>query len=164
MELPFVVFSVLAFVAFFIWNRTKDNLERRRLQLDAQTRMLESIGPGEALTEFLRTDEGKRFFEELTAPPSGPPRRKDPRTGVFLLTTLGLIGLFGGIVFVNAALIPTLLVDDPEIPIDIMVFLALPAFLLLGAGIGALVAAWLMHRLSKRWGMMEARAGEGAKE
>jgi hypothetical protein len=164
MELPIIVVSLLAFVAFFIWNRTKDNLERRRLQLDAQAKMLERIGPGEALTEFLRTDEGKRFFEHLTAPQTGGSRSKDPRTRVFVLTTLGLIALFGGIFFINAALIPNLIIDEPEIPIDVMVLMALPAFLLVGAGIGALVAAWLMHRLSKRWGMMDARGAEVAKQ
>lgn len=160
MEGPLIVFSVLAFIAFLIWNRTKDNLERRRLQLDAQDKMLERIGPGEALTEFLRTDEGKQFFSHLTGSQSEPTRRKDTRTRVFVLTTLGLIALFGGFFFVNAALIPNLLIDEPEIPIDVLVLMSLPAFLLTGAGIGALVAAWIMHRLSKKWGMLEPREAE----
>jgi hypothetical protein len=161
MEWPVIVLSVLAFVAFYIWNRTKDNLERRRLQLDMQEKMLERIGPGEALTEFLRTEEGRRFFDQLTAEPI---RSKDTRIRVLALTTLGLIALFGGLFFVNAALIPNMLVGEPEIPTDLVVLFALPAFLLTGAGVGALVAAWIMHRLSKRWGMLEARGGEAMAE
>jgi hypothetical protein len=154
MEGPLIIFSVLAFVAFLIWNRTKSNLERRRLQLDVQERMLDRIGPGEALTEFLKTDEGKQFFGQLTAEPI---RSKDTRTRIFALMTLGLIALFGGFFFVNAALIPNVLVDEPEIPTDLVALATLPAFLLTGAGVGALLAAWIMHRLSKRWGMIDAR-------
>lgn len=164
MEGPLIVFSVLAFVAFFIWNRTKDSLERRRLQLDAQARMLESIGPGEALTEFLKTDEGQRFFNQLTASPSRRALGKDPRTLVFVLITFGLIALFGGFVAVNAILIPNLVVDEPEMPTDVLALISAPAFLLTGAGIGALVAAWIMHRLSKRHGMHEAQEAEVAAE
>lgn len=112
------------------------------------------------MTEFLRTDEGKRFFDQLTASQSVPTRSKYPRKGIFVLTTLGLIALVGGFFIVNAVLIPNLLVADPEISIDVLPLLLMPAFLLTGAGIGALVAAWIMHRLSKRWGMLEARAAE----
>jgi hypothetical protein len=157
MDGALIVFSVLVFVAFLVWNRTKDKLERRRLQLEVQEKMLDRIGPGEALTEFLRTDEGKWFVGQLTAEPS---QSKDARTRILALTTLGLIALFGGLFFVNAALIPNVLVDEPEIPTDLVALFALPAFLLTGAGIGALVAAWIMRRLSKRWGMTEARGAD----
>jgi hypothetical protein len=159
MEGSLIVFFVLAFVAFFIWNRTKDNLERRRLQLDAQAKMLDRIGSGEALTEFLKTDEGKRFFDQLTAR-SEPARSKDPRTRIFVLTTLGLVALFGGFVVSNAVLIPNVIVDEPEIPTEVLTLLSAPAFLLMGGGIGALVAAWIMSRLSKRRGMSEAHEAE----
>ena len=157
MEGALIVFSILAFAAFFIWNRTRDNLERRRLELDAQEKMLERIGPGEALTEFLRTDEGKRFFDQLTASQSAPTRSKDPRRTILVLTTLGLIALLGGVFMVNAVLIPNLLVADPEISLDVLPLVASPAILLTGAGVGALLAAWIMHRLSKKWGMLEAQ-------
>jgi hypothetical protein len=154
---PLVVASVLAFVAFLIWNTTRANLERRRLQLDAQGRVLEKIGSGQALADFLKTEEGRRFFEQLAAPQSTP--GKDTRRRILVLTTLGLIALFGGLVFVNAALIPNLLVQEPSIPADLVVFGALPAFLLTGAGVGALVAAWFMHRLSKKWGHVGGSIG-----
>jgi hypothetical protein len=149
---PLIVVSVLAFVAFLIWNGTRANLERRRLQLDAQGRMLDRIGSGQALTDFLKTAEGQRFFA------SPPTQTRDTRSRILVLTTLGLIALFGGFVFVNAALLPNMLSQDPSIPADLIAFGALPAFLLTGAGVGALVAAWLMHRLSKKWGMLEARS------
>lgn len=158
MEGPLIVFSVLVFVAFLIWNRTKDQLERRRLQLAAQERMLDKIGPGEALTDFLRTDEGRWFVSQLTAEPV---RSKDMRTRVLALTTLGLVALFGGMFFVNAALLPNVLVAEPEIPIDLVALFSLPAFLLTGAGIGALVAAWIMRRLTKRWGMLDVQSSDG---
>jgi hypothetical protein len=77
-----------------------------------------------------------------------------------VLTTFGLIALFGGFVVVNAVLIPNLLVDDPEIPTEVLALISAPAFLLAGGGIGALVAAWIMHRLSKGHGMLEAEEAE----
>src|SRR5688500_18994280 len=100
---PLLVAAVLAFVAFLIWNTTRANLERRRLQLDAQGRMLDRIGSGPALTDFLKTDEGRNFFAHFAAAQAPP--GKDSRRRILVLTTLGLIALFGGLVFVNAALL-----------------------------------------------------------
>ena len=161
MEGPLIVFAVLVFVAFLIWNRTRDRLERRRLQLAVQEKMLDKIGPGQALTEFLQTDEGRWFVRQLSAEPA---RIKDTRTGILMLTTLGLVALFGGIFFINGALIPNVLVADPEIPTDLVALFTVPAFLLTGAGIGALLAAWIMRRLSKRWGMLETQSPPTAPE
>ena len=117
--------------------------------------MLERIGPGQALTEFLQTEAGKQFLTQLTTEQMP---HKDTRTRIFVLTTLGLIALFAGVFFVNAALLPTLFVAEPSIPGDLVALAALPAFLLTGAGVGALVAAWFMHRLSKKWGTLEVAA------
>jgi|GEM_PF-3245812 hypothetical protein len=150
MEGLLIVIAVLVFVAFLVWIRTRDNFQRRRLQLEIQEKMLDRIGPGEALTEFLRTEEGRWFVTQLTAEPSRSP---DTRVRILALTTLGLIALFGGLFFVNAALVPNVLVADPEIPTELVALFSLPAFLLTGAGIGALIAAWIMRRLSKKWGM-----------
>jgi hypothetical protein len=161
MEAPLIIFAALAFVAFLIWNRTKDTLERRRLQLEVQGKMLEKIGPGQALTEFLRTDEGKQFFEQLTTPPAEPARSKDPRARVHLLTIFGLIALFGGFFVVGAILIPNLLAADPEMPTEITVLVASPAFLLTGAGIGALIAALIMRRASRAPGALTKQGGDG---
>lgn len=155
MSAGLVVAAVLAFTAFLIWNRTRTTLERQRMQLDAQTRMLDRVGSGPALAEFLKTDEGQRFLKQI-APPE--PQGKDARGRIFTLTTLGLVALFGGFLLVNGALLPTLLAEDPELPLELVSLGALPAFLLTGAGVGALVAAWIMHRLSKKWGMLDAQA------
>jgi hypothetical protein len=55
------VFSVLALVVFLVWNRIRADLERCRLRLDTQAQLLEKVGPGQVLTNFLKTDEGKHF-------------------------------------------------------------------------------------------------------
>jgi hypothetical protein len=148
-----VVFSVLAFFAFLIWNRTRSNLDRRRLELDAQTRMLEKIGPGQALTDFLKTEEGKQFFHRLTAG-SASIGGKDTRTQIFVLTTLGLVALGAGFFFIMAVSLPSTLTPGTA-PVGARVLAYVPVFLLSGAGVGALIAAWLMTRLSKKWGMLE---------
>ena len=61
---------------------------------------------------------------------------------------------------VNSLLIPNLIVADPEISLDVLPIVAAPAILLTGAGIGALIAAWVMHRLAKNWGMLKAQGSE----
>lgn len=151
-----VVFSILAFVAFLIWNRARSNLESRRLQLEAQAQILEKIGSGQALTDFLKTGEGKVFFNQLTAPQSAPTRSKDTRTQILVLTTLGLIALCAGFFFVMAVSIPASVAGDPTLPGAARFVAFLPVFLLAGAGVGALLAAWIMYRLSKKWGMLKA--------
>jgi sterol desaturase/sphingolipid hydroxylase (fatty acid hydroxylase superfamily) len=151
-----VVFSILAFVAFLIWNRTRANLERQRLQLDTQAQILDRIGPGQALTDFLKTAEGKQFFDRLTTPQAAPTRSKDVRTRILVLTTLGLIALFAGFFFVMAVLIPNLLVQDSTLQGSERLMAFVPVIFLTGGGVGALLAAWIMHRLSKKWGMLGA--------
>ena len=77
MSAGLVVAAVLAFIAFLIWNRTRTTLERQRLQLDAQTRMLDRVGSGPALAEFLKTDEGQRFLKQIA--PARAARERRPR-------------------------------------------------------------------------------------
>lgn len=158
MEIPLVLTAILAFIAFLIWINRRSGIERRRLELDAQAKILESIGPGEALTEFLRTDEGRHFVERITAEPSGS---EDTGKRVFLLTTLGCVALFGGIVFLNGVVLPNALTEDPEIPLDLVLLFSTPVFLLMGGGIGALIAAWMMRRSSRGHDARGARLPAG---
>ena len=155
-----IVFSVFAFVAFLIWNGGRIRLEGRRLQHEAQAQLLEKIGSGQALTEFLQTDEGKRYLDQLTRPPSAPARNQGSQTRILVLTTLGLIALFAGFFFMMAFSIPTVVTADSG-SLGAARFVAyVPALLLTGGGIGALIAAVIMHRLSKKWGMLEANGPE----
>jgi hypothetical protein len=157
MESALIAFSILAFVAFLIWNRTRGDLERRKLEADVHARMLDKLGPGQVLTDFLKTSEGKQFFAQLTASPLAPTRSNDAaHKRILVLTTLGLIALFAGFVFIMGVLIPTQLSQGPGASGRESLFALLPVLLLTGAGAGALVAAWIMHRLSKKWGMLEA--------
>lgn len=156
MEAAAIIFAILAFVAFLIWHRARSDLERRRLRLEVQAQVLEKIGPGQALTDFLRTDEGRRLLEPWAAAGSVADRSKDARRRILVLTTLGFIALFAGFFFVMGVLLPTLLSEDPSSPATVGLLAVLPVLLLAGAGVGALLAAWLMHRLSKKWGMLDA--------
>ena len=151
-----IVFSILAFVAFLVWNRSRANSERRRLEFEAQARLLEKIGPGTALTEFLGTDTGKRLFGSLSTVPTKPAAGADLRWPFLILTTLGIVALFAGFFFMMAVLIPTHIVGGVAPFGGARLLAALPVLLLTGAGVGALVAAWFMHRMSKKWGMPHA--------
>ena len=160
MAASLIVFSVLAFVAFLLWNASRVKLERQRLELDAQAKMLDRIGPGQPLTDFLKTDEGKRFVDRLTATPSEAARSKETRSRILLLTTLGIITLCAGFVFVMAVAIPTQLTANPLQTNSVRLVAFLPLAVLIGAGVGALVAAWVMHRLSRRWETSGTRGAE----
>jgi len=146
------IFSIFAFIAFLIWNRGRADLDRRRLRLDAQSRILEKLGPGQALTDFLATEDGKRFFSEWVTPEAAA-NSGDARWKIIALASLGVIALFAGFAFLMGVAIPTALSGGPGLSRAGWLEM-LPVLLLSGAGVGALVAAWIMYRLSKKWGML----------
>jgi hypothetical protein len=153
-----IVFAVLAFIAFLIWNASRVNLERQKLDLDAQAKVLEKIGPGQPLTEFLKTGEGKRFVERLTATRSPATQSRETRTKILLLAALGIIMVCAAFVFLMSVAIPSFVMStDPAQTNSVRLVALLPLTVLIGAGVGALLAAWVMHRLSRKWETADAR-------
>lgn len=151
-----ILLGILAFVGFMVWQRHKSRLERRRLQIEAQTRILDRIGPGEALTTFLQSEEGKALlrsneaFDEQEKPVH---RRHDGiRMSVIGLLTAGVICIGIGAGFVVAA----------EVAVDEDLFI--PAGIVAGVGVGCIIAAIIHYALGKAWGMLgNERAQNGTR-
>jgi hypothetical protein len=140
-----IVLVFFGFVGFMVWLRHSSRLEKRRLQVEAQTRILDRIGTGEALTAFLQTEEGKALLRsnEAFGESGQSPRRHDGiRMSVIGLLTGGVICIGIGAGFVVAA----------EISVDRDLFI--PAGIVAGVGVGCIVAAIIHYALGKAWGML----------
>jgi hypothetical protein len=141
-----IMLFILSFVAFIVFHKHHGRLERRRLELDVQARILDRIGTGEALTAFLQTEEGKALLrspdnvEEQRAPFR---HRGGIRMSIIGLLTAGVICIGIGAGFFYAA---KMLLSEPE--------LIVPAGLGTGVGVGCIVAALIHYALGKAWGML----------
>ena len=145
-----MLLTILGFVGFMVWLRHKSRLEKRRLQVEAQTRILDRIGPGDALTSFLQTEEGRALLsihESLEDQTMFNPRRHD---GI----RMSIIGLLtGGVICLGIAL-GFVVVAHAIIDEDFVV----PAAIVAGVGVGCILAAVIHYVLGKAWGML----GSGA--
>lgn len=141
-----IMLFILAFVALMVFHKHHGRVERRRLQLEAQSRLLDRIGPGDALTAFLKTEEGKallRSYESFEEPDKPAHRRHDGiRMSVIGLLTGGVICIGIGAGFMYAA---QMTMDQ-----DLMI----PAGIVAGVGVGCIVAAIIHYALGKAWGML----------
>ena len=134
---------ILGFVAFLIMNKHQDRLEKRRLLLEAQTRILDRIGTGDALTAFLQTEEGKALMRgpEESEPAFKPGRRDGGiRMSILGLLTCGVICIGVGAGFFYAARM-----TEPD--------LYIPAGIVTGVGVACLVAAVIHFLLGMAWGL-----------
>ena len=141
-----IMLFILAFVALMVYHKHHGRLERRRLQLEAQARLLDRIGTGDALTAFLQTEEGKALLKSYEAfdEPEKPWQRRHEgiRMSVIGLLTAGVICIGIGAGFMYAA------------NISMETDLYIPAGIVAGVGVGCIVAALIHYVLGKAWGMM----------
>jgi hypothetical protein len=146
MAAALIMLFILAFVALMVFHKHHGRIERRRLQLEAQTRLLDRIGTGDALTAFLQTEEGKallKSYEAFDEPDKPVHRRHDGiRMSVIGLLTGGVICIGIGAGFMYAA---NIAVEHD---------LYIPAGIVAGVGVGCIVAAIIHYILGKSWGML----------
>lgn len=148
METWLVVFILgeLAFIVGIIWIITHYRQRRSEQRAQERARLLERVGTGREVVEFLETEPGRRFLR-LVALERPDPRRVVLRAvaaGVFLL----LIG-FGFLLLVHFG-IP----DDEAFVI--------PGALSVVAGVGVLISAAVSHLLGRRWGLFSHGQDEPA--
>lgn len=74
---------VLGFIAFLMWHTSRERFEKRRLRLEEQSRVLDRLGSGAEIAEFLKTDQGRQFLDRLDEPDE-PPKRNGYRIGIAL--------------------------------------------------------------------------------
>jgi len=145
-----ILLVVFGFVAFMLWQRHQDRLQKRRLRAEAQARILDRIGPGEALTAFLQSEEGRTLLkshESFDDPEIPSHRRYDGiRMSIIGLLTAGVIcmGIALGFLVVSHAIVEEAFI--------------VPAAIVGGVGVGCILAAVIHYVLGKAWGML----GSGA--
>jgi hypothetical protein len=135
--------GILVFVAFLIWIHHNGRLQKRRLMLEEQNRLLDRIGTGDSMVEFLKTEQRQAI----------PARLNDPedRQGMYAQYTVYQMSVIGlviagvittsvGIGFLFAASL-----NDWDFVI--------PAFTIGGLGCGCLITAWIQYRPARKWGM-----------
>jgi hypothetical protein len=142
----FSLLFILTFVAFIIWHRHRERMEKRRLLLDAQTRILDRIGTGEALSAFLQTEQGQALLRshEVAEEPEKPGRGHGGlRMSIIGLLTAGVICIGIGVGFQYAARL-----TEPE--------LVIPGGIVMGVGVGCIVAALIHYLLGTVWGLLRS--------
>jgi hypothetical protein len=137
-----VVVAVLVFAGFVVWMWSRTETARRKMVFDAQRQLLDKVGSGAELTQFLASAEGKEFIARLSPPPPEI-HKPSPAEMMFLMIWFGVVATFvGGGFFAAAALVgkPALIV---------------PGALSATAGIGLLVGLVVTHQLARRWGLSD---------
>ena len=139
---------ILSFLAFLIWHSSRERFEKRRLRLEEQSRVLDRLGSGAEIAEFLKTDQGRQFLDRLDEPDE-PPKRNGYRIGIIGLMTTGAIATALGVGFCVAAVVSS---DDD---------LLIGGLVIVCTGIGCLLASWIQYLLGKRWGMLDEATRNG---
>lgn len=134
--------GILAFVAFLIWNADQTKQEQRRQRIAERDRILAQIGSGEALTGFLRTEEGRKLLGDLDHPEKKGHSPNSLRMSIIGLLTGGVITLIVGAAFFYAA---------PRVEDNLII----PGGIIGGVGVGCIIAALIHYVLGKAWGMLE---------
>jgi len=140
--------AVFGFIAFFVWHSSRERFEKRRLRLEEQSRILDRLGSGAEMAEFLKTDEGRKFLDRLDEP-DAPPKRNGYRIGIIGLMTTGAIATALGVGFCVASGISSY--ED----------LLVGGLVIVCTGIGCLLASWIQYLLGKRWGMLDEATRNG---
>ncbi len=137
--LPSLIFAFAWIISLIIAAfRHRANL---RTQAEYHNRMLEKFSSAAEFTEYLKSEAGRNFFENLGSEPATPMTRilSSIQRGI-ILTLLG----FGFFVINN--------VIGTEDSRSIMLIIAT---VLTTVGIGFLISSVISHRLAKSWGLIQ---------
>ena len=138
-----VILGELAFVAFVFWVLIRRGQEKARLRTEVHSRLIERCGSAEELARFLETDSGRRVLEAVSV------RRPASPAWAILATVQG------GVVLLVVGLALAYAVMSRWVDHD----LVLPATVLVGLGVGLLLASQLSERLSWRYGLLPRAKG-----
>ena len=143
MTLPIALLAVgnLAFVAFIAWLFVRRSRERVQAQAALRQRVIERFESSKDLTAFLETDAGRRLLGSF-----GPDA--NPAAKVLGSINAGIVLVLIGLGFLYSAG-----TGNPSA--------FLPGWVIFASGLGCLAAAWVSHRLSRRWGLNEP-VGDGS--
>ncbi len=127
----FIPFGAFVMVVFIVWFRSREKQERLQARTELHKHLLDKFGSGTELAQFLETEGGRKMIEDLgKGEVSAKERTLRPLIAGTVLTCLGVAFL-------------VLTYYEPD--------LVIPGGILLGTGIGFLIATFVTLRLSKSW-------------
>jgi hypothetical protein len=93
---PLIIIAILAFFALMIkWTGMGKYAEAQRM-FETQKQIIDKLGSGPEMIQFIGSKEGREFFERLKAPPSAAPRAREPQS-YQAVWTVGIGFFFVGI-------------------------------------------------------------------
>lgn len=115
-----------------------------RTRADLYTRLLDKFGSSTEFVDYLQTETGRQFFEELPVQQTSPMSKilSSIQRGVILL----LLGL--GLVFLGN-------LYDNSLGGDLYIILVVSGTVALMVGTGFLISTGISYYLSKRWGLLK---------
>ncbi len=144
--LPFMLVGIAALVA---WGAVAHQRQKaRQAQIEAQTRLLDRLGSGQELLQYLQSEAGQRFLSSATI------EHRNPYGQILGGTTSGIVTLVVGLAFLF--LRGTL--PDP----DAVRGLTLLGGILTALGIGFLLSSVAAYVLSKKWGLINGQSNPNA--
>ena len=140
---PILIFVPALFVAgWIVWIDSKRRQAKNKQQTEVRTQILEKFGSSDEFINFLKTEEGQRYFETAS--------RVGARPADKILRSIH-IGVIFALVGVSSLIIGWLFAGDGKPPLFI-------GALALAIGLGFLISASISYRLLKAWGLLKEAA------
>lgn len=130
--------AVFGFLGFKRWLRFKREMTQKEMMFEAEKRVLDKLGSGAEVVEFLRSTEGREFFERLKEGQQEK-TKTDPVEVAGGLMIGGLVAGFVGVAF----LVSAVMIDEAFV---------IPGAICLLVGIALFSAPRLNYLLFRRWG------------
>jgi hypothetical protein len=128
-----VPLAFFAFIALLVWLGSRRKRAQIEAQAELQKQLLAKFNSGQELSEFLQSEGGQRFLDQLSSPSAGSKGRilQSLRTGI-VLAVLGLGVLVLSLTRAQHGLL-------------------VPAVILLALGLGFLLSTAVSYRLTSKW-------------
>ena len=140
---PLLVFVVGLIVAgWVVWVDSKRRQAKNKQQTEVRTQILEKFGSSDEFINFLKTEEGQRYFETAS--------RVSARPADKILRSIH-VGVIFALVGVSSLIVGWLFAGDGKPPL-------LFGAVALAVGLGFLISASISYRLLKAWGLLKENA------
>jgi hypothetical protein len=141
-----VPISFFVLIGVLVWIGARHRLKVATLQANMVARVVDKLATNQASIAFLESEAGKQLLEAVTTKRSSA----NPYNRI-----LGAVR--AGVIFSMLGL--GLLVFHDQTGIQHYGPFAL-GIMILALGVGFLIAAWLSHRLSKSWGLLNGQRSD----
>ena len=140
--IPIFLFPMIGYIIYISLTNSR-RLKMARMQADMHGKLLDKFGSSQELVQYLESDAGKAFLEPPEVDKANPYRRilGSVQAGIILSLVGGVFLLFR---------------NQPDIQGALFI-----GGLLLALGLGFLISAGVSFRLSKAWGLLDARTING---